>query len=329
MKMKIKPIIVLLCAVLLLSQIGCRLAVEESGSNSEEYKFVGFFITTEHVDMNDFDENIDNNNYNFSYGSISNPETLRYKQDRLYATRVLTQSINENNGQYQGGEYDFAGLEGIPFFITITPYGNEDNDTYLETHGGSIIDVEGVKIINKNDERATELEGKLYVLTETYTTFFGNPVFQSTDGSIFMQNGIGIANYGYQSGGLSEGVIMSLYRDEVYTITENGKSITERFSINLEIYFINRPETIVIMQMNNEGLLLNRDEYQAGALPEEIIALTDTYFIVVETIQRDIEGNIHVSHEIYNNDSDIITTFSARKDGICIKVITKIIWIDS
>lgn len=320
MKTKNKVGIFLLCAIILCVLTACSLAREDAGGNPHEDKLIGVFITTEYIDLFDFEGYLNNNLGNFRGGEIVMDGKPDKYQGRLYASLVPRTLTSEETGETtEIMEYVFEDIKGIPYFA---PTVQDDHGNYTSSMSDGAIS-EGHMAINHGDDvNSITMEGTLHVLPASANVYYPNPVYQSEDGSVYLISGSGISSSGVHD----EGPMMSQTLAADYTVTENGKTMTDSYSVTISVSFMFAPEKISILQMDADGGLLSRTEYSPEALPDAFKPEPKTAYLVVETRKRDSAGALKTSRDIYSGDAESMETFYAREDGICVKHWTRIEW---
>lgn len=323
--MRRKAIIALCGALILCALSGCQLARENAGADAREDRLAGVFVTTEYLDLFDFEGYMNDNLKGFSGGEIiMDGDTEKY-QGRLYAALTTKTLTNEETGEtIETEEYVFEGVEGIPYFAAVMQATAQGGDAYTASVSDPAISDAHMAINVGDAENSTALEGTIYVSpAREERTYYFNPVYQSADGSVYLTSGSGFMVGNWPT---SEGEQYSQTMDASYTETENGKSKTERISVKLSIGVMFAPEKIVVLQMDAQSKLLSRTERAPGELPEVFSPEPDAEYLVVETHKRDAEGNATVSREIVGKDAESMETFCARADGVCEKRWTQIKW---
>ena len=317
--MKHKMLKAVLCAVMILSLPGCRLAREDFVTETYEDRLVGVFVTTEFIDLFDFEQFFGNNRGRFDGGGIVTDGQSQQYQGRIYAALVDRTLTSDTGETTEIKEYVFDGIEGIPFFSFHVA---NDHENYRSSVSDEAISNGAFHISHGDDESSTVLEGTIFAVSANPKTFYLNPVYQNADGSVYLMSGGGISGSGVHS----EGPMMSQTLETVYTVTENGMTKTDSVSVTISVSFMFAPEAIAVLQMDQEARLITRNEYTPGALPEEIATEPGTAFLIVETKKQDHEGNPVISREIYGSDAESIETFHARPDNICVKTWTPVSW---
>ena len=322
--MKRKLIISVCFALVLCALTGCQLAKESAGANTNEDKLIGIFITTEHLDLFDFEGYLNDNFNSFQGGEITADvrNTQKY-QGRLYAVLVPRILTSEETGEEsKTHEYVFEDIEGIPYFIA-TIQTAEDENSYRSTMSDAAISDGHTSIFVGDDENRSTLDGTIYVVPSNIRhTYYFNPVYQSADGSVYLVSGDGFT---HNSDYYSEGSVYSQTMENTTSITENGEKKKDSISIKISISVLFAPGKIVILQMDSENAILSQTEYEPDKMPAAFTLETGTAYFIVETHKRDNTGTMIISREIYARDIENIETFFARADGVCVKHWTQII----
>jgi hypothetical protein len=314
-----RGLIISCCVALLCAVTGCRLAREDTGTIPREDRLVGAFITTEYIDLFDFDSYISENAERLPGGGILDDENTQKYQGRLYAALVTKTVADETGEMLETGEYVFDNIEGIAYFS----YEIIGESGYFASKSDEAISDGHININTGDDTDSRTMEGTIYVTPAAMDVFYVNPVYQSVDGSVYLTSGNGISVSGNAR---DESQRMTQTLDAAYTVTENGRTKTDDFSVSISVSVMLAPERIVVLQMDTTSNILSRTEYAPGALPEALKPEKNAAYLVVETHKRDMAGNRRVSREIYSDDKENMTTFYAREDGICIERETGIRW---
>ena len=138
--------------------------------------------------------------------------------------------------------------------------------------------------------------------------------------------------------------------DVDFDLSEDGTSIKMDATIhfvpeqNEELFFYNPvlradsgqvfavPETvrepleIRLLQFSANHEPLESAEYKPGALPEKIIPLAGTEYILLETVEKDLNEGSFIRREVFSRDVDFLNTMSCREDGICLCHYHEILW---
>jgi hypothetical protein len=131
MKYNTKIVAICLAALLLSMLPGCQLAREDAGTNASEDRLIGVFLTTEYLDLFDFEGYLNDNIGSLSGGDIKLDGTTEEYQGKLYAElspRTLTNT--ETGEEVVTKEYVFPGFEGITYFSARVPATTEQEGFY-------------------------------------------------------------------------------------------------------------------------------------------------------------------------------------------------------
>ena len=321
--MKRKTMLAVCCVLILCALTGCQLAKESAGANTNEDRMIGVLITTECLDLFDFEGYLNANINSIQGDKITVDRNTQEYQGRLYAVLVLKTLTNEKTGEtIATHEYVFEGIEGMPFFYATVPAmsGNKSYETIISDPA---ISDGHTSIFTSDDENRVSIDGTIYVAPmSTIHTYYFNPVYQSADGSVYVISGNA---FSVNTEKYSEGSVCSYTLDTTTTINENGKVKKGSISVKISVSVMFAPEKIIVLQMGSDNALVSRTEYKPDAMPKELKLETSTTYFIVETHKRDDKGNMIISREIYGRDVENIETFFVRTDGVCVKHWTRIV----
>lgn len=321
--MKTRIITILSCALALFFALsGCQLAREDAGAGQED-RFIGVFLTTEYLDLFDLEAYFTNNIGDIFNDKIIEGDTQKY-QDRIYATPVENEYTDEETGEkITTTEYVFEGISGIAYFAPTVP-ATDAFERYHTTMSDLAICDSSIHHNISDNANSISMEGSIYIAVGKEAEFYFNSVYQSADGRVYLLSEGG----GFMiSGDIdSEGDIYAQTMESEYTTTENGITKTSSVSVEVSIRTMFAPKRICIIQMNAESQVIAQEEYAADAMPHTFFPDADTEYIVVETYKSDEEGGLFVTRELYGTDAELMQSFFAREDGICIKQDTQIMW---
>ncbi len=322
--MKIKRIFIIFLTVLILLNItGCQLALEDEGDKKSKDRLIGVFVTDEYLDLFDMEGYLnDNFNKHLDGGLINIDGNSSQYQGRLYA-KLTTRTLKDETGNtFDTREFVFDDVRGISYFSATVP-ATENEESFITSGSDEAISDGHMSIHYGDDEDKTSLDGTIYVsLKQVAKTHYINPVYQSSDGSVYATSGNGIMLAGEQG----ESSVYSQTLDETTTITENGKSKSVSFHIKISMSIMLPPEKIVIMQMDKNSDIMSKTEYFPGKLPDTLTPEAGTDYIIVENYKYDLEGNWIASRSIYDRSNPNLETFHCRDDGICVKQWTNLDW---
>ena len=319
-----RKLTIVVCAVMMLSMLtGCQLALENAGENTPaQDKLAGVFVTTEYIDLFDFESYIEDNlNINGSFGNYSGDDIVvegdtKNYEGRLYATLKEIEPAQGDTPAYE--QYDFEGAEGYSLlYITVPRAGERDSHNF--TMSDPAVSNPSIAVNSSNEGETTTIEGTIrFIPTDEETIFHFNPVYQSPDGSVYLT----ASRMSMVAGPFGSSSILS----DTYTVTENEKSYTKDITIKVNLEFMFAPENIVILQMGSDSQVLSREEYTPGKLPENFEPLENTEYLIVETHGRDYEGEQTITREVFGKDEESFATYFANTDKVCTSQSTNIVW---
>ncbi len=322
MKYKMRMAAAFLAVLMLIPLSGCQLAREDAGLSNREDRLIGVFLTTEYLDLWDFEGYLNDNIKSFSGGEIKMDGPMEQYQGRLYAElRPKTLTNPETGEKTVTEEYIFPGIEGIPYFAARVP-DTAERQGYI-TSGSDEAISDGHMYLNYGDkEDSTVLNGTVYVSPGSGSTYYFNPVYQSEDDRVYALSGSGLSTGGIQS----EGEVFSRTLDASYTSTENGKTKSESISVKVSINVMFPPEEITILQMDADSAVVSRREYAPEEIPESITPEANTEYIIVEIRKTHPSDSTFITRKLYGRDVESLETFYRRANGICVKKWVPIKW---
>jgi len=321
--MKSKRILSALLAVfVVLSLCGCQLAQKDMSEDSATAHIIGLIITTEYLDLFDTEAYMADQFVGISNGDVNFSENNDRYDGRFYAT---LQSINDLHGSHSQTtyyQYKFIGIEGIPFFSANHPESVDMSVFLASCYDSAVSDIHTNIFVTDSGERV-ELDGTLYLaMTLANKEFFLNPVYQTRDGSVYVESGDSVM----QGCTSNEGLFVTNTYSDTTTTTQNGVGETKGNSIKLSIAFLNPPEKIVILQMDQNNKVVKRADFMPGELPETMKPEASTEYIVLETYKTDSNGAQVVTRDVFTRINRSLFSFYARADGICLKQYTSLAW---
>ena len=321
--MKTKRILsTLLTALLTLSLSGCQFAQKDTGEGSATAHIIGVFITTEYLDLFDAEAYLSDQFVGTSIRDVNFSENSDRYDGRLYATLVPITDLHGPESKTTYFQYQFIGLKGISFFAANHPESVEMSVFLSSNYDSAISDIHTSIFVTDAGERV-ELEGTLNLaMTLTNKEIFINPVYQTQDGSVYVESGDSVM----QGITTSEGAFMTNTYSDLTTTTNNGVSETKGNSIKLSIAFLYLPEKIVLVQMDSDNKVVKRTEYEPGEMPESLVPEEKTEYIIAETHKKDNNGVKIVTRELYTRKNSVVFAYYARTDGICINQSTSLDW---
>lgn len=321
--MRIKRIIsTLLAFLLVMSFCGCQLAQKDMGEDSATAHIIGLIITTEYLDLFDAEAYLADHFAGISSGEVNFSENSDRYSGRYYATLQPITDPSGTGSQKTYYQYEFIGIEGMPFFSANHPDSVDMSDFLASCYDSAVSDIHTHIFISDSGERV-ELDGTIYLATtQTNKSLFLNPVYQTQDGSVYVESG----DFVERGGVIDEGPFVTNTYSDTTTTTRNGVSETNGNTIQLSIAFLNPPEKIVVIQMDQNSKMVKSAEFAPGELPETLTPEPSTEYVVVETYKTDSEGSSVVARDLFSRDDETFFSFYVRTDGICVKQWTTLEW---
>ena len=156
--------------------------------------------------------------------------------------------------------------------------------------------------------------------------YYVNPVYQTSDGKIYVVPGSGISNSSISD----ESDNMSICLNDQTDSMEKGITKTEKCSVTVQFSSMFKPVKITLIQMDEKNQVLKQEEYIPGNLPDQLTAEKDTSYFIIETEKKAPDGRKEITRDIYEcKDSDdevSLETFYAMDNKIVSKQYTEIKW---
>ncbi len=326
--MKHKSLLVVFACVLVVSFVfgtagGITFAKDETadGAYGGKDRLVGVFITTEYLDLFNFESYLNENTDKIlSGGEISQSDSDRY-QDKLYATLVDDAYTDSETGEIvTTKKYVFEGVDGIAYFCASY---TDAQGTYLGNGGEKAITDANTAINSTDAGDSFDLNGTIYVaISAEPTVFYYNPVYQEPSGRVYAVTGHGMS-YGDD---LVTGMSGSQKLEDAQTVTIDGKSETLTTSIEVSTCYIDTPTGTRILQFDKENHIVSAQNYAPGSVPDKLTAAPNAEYMIVETCMRSVDGAETTARELFQPKDERLFAFSCREDGVCIKQYCSIIW---
>ena len=281
MKKKIKVLALLLALCLL---TGCSLARPEAGEGNGmgQGMMIGVFITREYLDLFDFESYLEDNlNTAMNGGGEISPEDMEKYGGRLYAEKT-------DEG------YDF-GIEGMGAFCV---QGEQDGVPYSASYN---IGPMSLSLHSTVTDEGTNCDysGTVYVHCGGLEAFYTNPVYQDSEGRVYLTAGVGISSE------IVDGSSMSQAMSSEYTTTSEGK--TQTYSMCVEITYMGAelPRSYRVLHMSKDSELLQADDYTPETLPEQIRPCKGAEYLIIETQNQD-----NVTRQVVSREEDSCQIFA-------------------
>lgn len=252
--------------VLLLAAVFC-IALLDGGAagnkkeTEEEGRLIGFVATREHLDLDEL--------------KVSATGKFTWETGRLYA---------ENTGT---GWY-FPDVDGDGIFC-VSESAREDalypDDTHVAVNYGAIRPESHVSVAD--DALNVTLSGEVYVAVGEYFVYYCNPVYQLSDGRIYLTAGQGIASDTQYAG---EQMSTTLACD--ITTTINGEKTQYTCEAKLTVTTLGAPKKLIVTHMSADDSVLAVEEFSTDVLPERITPTEGAAYLIGELQSIDGDGTL-------------------------------------
>ena len=304
--MKIHKWIIPVCLILVLSFILGLTGIIDLSSGGAVIKgdrFIGVLITMQEPVKYDDDLPLSDN---YCFPAMIN-------ENKIEST------VTDPEASFTEVDYIFDGISGLKLINPdLAPDGDVHYDTSLADDGISDVSID---ISATDDSRTIRLEGTVfYVPQDREQMFWFNRVYQSADSSVYAVRGNPL------SGGtdfMDTSVSTTLSEEQHWT--EDGKTHSESFSVSISLCSVGEPVTVTLLQYNVSNELIRTDIYSPEDVPETIVLLPGTEYIVVDTENRVFEDYNH-SRKICDRKDETVNLLCVRENGILVNVSHLLIW---
>ena len=314
--MKNKIIAICLALIICLGLCGCQLALPD-GDEVNRDRLIGCFITTEHLDLFDFEAYFNDNASELISGGniVPDGDTSAY-QGRIYAELYEEEYKDADGVSHTTYNYRFPELEGISYCAPMIC--EEDGQTYTTFQSDPGLNKVNNHVKSHNDDTYyTELSATVYAPVDAEDEFEGdevcfymNPVYQDAEGRVYLISGNGTA-----MNSTGAGVIMSTKLSEEYKTTINGEEKTGGGSVEISFATAYVPTLLRIIEMDGEGNVVNTSELEPAALPESYTPNESTAYIISESVAYAADGREYVERsfiEPEGEDKDIFVLIESE-----------------
>lgn len=309
MKSKTKTILIfaaILAAVFLVAFLDGS-AMQSAAEEEEEGTLIGAFVSEEDLDIDDLE--------------VTATGKIQWKRGRLYAEKWEK-------------SWRFPDLPDGGGIFSVLPMESEDANGETESpllnsdfpeivYIGSLGKADGRSNVNRgNGVRTTDIDlsGEVYACGSRHVIFKFYPIYQTSDGRIYLTRGNSMGMSGSDGGSMTH----TLTSDKTETI--GGKS--ERVKVRVAITAVSRPTPtkFTVAHMDENDDLLKLEEFAPDALPESITAADGAAYLIGTSYGQDGDGET-AEYSICNRDGRIqppLDTF-AYQDG---KLKAASIWVN-
>lgn len=318
-------LLVLAAAVI---QGGCSLAVPDAGNKTSGDRLIGAFITREYLDLYDTEAFLKEHAGKPTGSKQLSGTDLLPDQTKLFATV-------EKNGSASPFDWEvsFPGAEGICFFSPLW------QDEYGGEYQGSVFDPVICEVNHElhtvEQEDSLELSGTIYQTPKTGSgedmRFYLNPVFQTTQGDIYLMSGTG-CSVRQADAEISEGEQASSSLTDERKLTVNGETKTEKTSVTVKFGVMYEPVKVTFCQMDAEHQVLKEETFEPKDVPDRLHTEPGTAYILAETEKISPFGKRMVTRAVYENrqgEDDALQSYQMMENGVVLRKEVAVKWKDS
>ena len=312
-KIKVKHITVIILAVVLVVSL-CGFKLKNPDSEKETSlgdRLIGTVITTESLNTFDMEAYL-NDNVGEIIKDKNHTVDTDGKQDynnRIYGRLETVETKNEDGETVSHKEYVFDDIDGFWIFDAKIPATEtEESYTCLCVDGG-VSNISSA--IHNNDGELTELSltADIYYSYEKWgTVFYMNPVYQESDGDVYVVEGMGHSVVGDKVSGGSGSQTIS---DSIET-SENGEETTFKSTVKINYIPVYVPTEVSFIFMNDDNEALSELGFTPDEVPDEIKASEGADYVLVQ--QKNEEGS---ELEAVGRGEEIAEYLAEEEDGIC------------
>ena len=218
-------------------------------------------------------------------------------------------------------EYHFGDVSGLCLVCFTAPEDSGEGTRVISSVDDGI---SAVDFDMNEDGSSIKMDAAIsFVPGQDEALFFFNPVLRTDSGQVFAVPGDFMAvSAAMNPPGSSVGLTVNDSR----THTENGGEITDTTAVSVRIETVCEPLKIQILQFSETHELLKSDEFEPGAVPEQIAPLAEADYLLLETVEKDSNGGSFIRRKAIGRDVDYLNTLSCRDDGICLCHYHEVSW---
>ena len=225
--------------------------------------------------------------------SITVGEESKY-QGKLQAT------VDKSQGEdIFSWKISFGNIEGQYLLMPVTEAGDGNKSVGNFCSDGISAPFIHYNTTDNGEER--ELSGTLYLLPQKdkEQVYYVNPVYQTSDGEIYVTTG-----NGYSTGNSDEeGDTMSATLSAENTVTEGKTSKTDQCTVTVKFAIQYRPVRTILYQMDASNKVLKQAAYNPSAVPEILETEPGTAYVMIENRKETPDGKLISERTIFDYDS--------------------------
>lgn len=322
---KRKWVAVIICAVLTLTVFGIGFSGKVVLAKQREQEsmetdpmetdhLIGVLITEDSIVSFDVESYLENHISELVNGEEIDMPEISANNQRIYATNTL----NDDNSY----EFRFEGIKGIRFCSCyIDP--EENGKGYWRSWAEEGCGNSHWKLNETEDTIRIEGECTVFSKISSYERiFFMNPIYQTSDGRIYVIPGRGEAF----SRDIAYYTASSSTLNEKKTMTINGETKTFEAEIKVNFSFLDPPTSVTLLQYDEENLVIAKQIINADSIPDEIIPLNNTRYLIIESEVSSPDGTKTTERQLIQRKDNHGEIFSVREDEICVQHLVEIAW---
>jgi len=227
----------------------------------------------------------------------------------------------ESQATYINQSYSFPGLNG---FIFVLPSAVEqEENSYLCYKSDEAISDMNTVISDDEDGRKVAISASFYACHQGDGNYY--QVFPVYRDKIGVYLGQSEGSYYVSTLGEQMSQLTATFQ-ESQTKSINAKKQGQEFSVTINISSVFMPVKIVILQLNKDHKVLKIEEFKPDALVDEIIALPECAYFIVENFKVDSAGQETVKREIVDRQTEWFTVFRPVGKNACAKFGIRAVW---
>ena len=282
---------------------GCSLAREELQAEGED-KLVGVFLTNAHVDTGTAELEV-----NWK-GEVS----FREEPGRVPGELLWVEGPEYND---RAPKILFEGVDGYGIYSIEVPDENSEYGTGFSFQDGIFTELH----MAVTDE-GESMEATIYVEKDGPTDFYMNPVYQSPQGEIYMEQGSAVSCESW-----SEGLSMSQTISTECTQNRNGEETNERVSFTVHVTCKEKEETVSLLCMSSENTVINTisAEELLGMHSEEKTEVKIPAKTAYLIVQRQNESG-EIVRTVCNRGEEFLSLMRSMGDGYLMPGGLTLVW---
>lgn len=291
-------------AAVLLS--GCQLAVTD-GEAAGKDRLVGMYITMEPLDLFDAESWLDNNLNSVLGGGEITVDTDHYAQ-KLWAVPV-----DEEIDGASSRSYTFPNTDGIllaSFFV------REESESYHATAAAAPLCDVHAQYFSTDTGEDNGISGRIYAASNAgEIIFYCNPVYQTTEGSVYLLPGSGMQLSTDVSGEATQKIT------DTVTVTENGETRTVSFYAELIMDMLEPARSVQVLEMAADHTILRIHEIDCRKPDTELTPDGATAYLLVEE-----QCQTQVRRSLVSRSDEWLSVYFSEDGRLCTKQQFRVNW---